>query len=128
MPIINWAREKKLFTIKGLPKMLFFYFCFFVFFSFFQILNEYCQKSHGKTILYNEFRGFQWSSTTSQIFLSLVLATAISSIAQFRRQCYVLWELLKVYRPTFIASVAFDFHRQQKVLIFIAQPHELSFM
>ena len=47
-------------------------------FLFFQIIiNDYCQKSCGKTILfYNGFQGFLWSSTTSQIFL-IYLTTAL---------------------------------------------------
>ena len=73
LPIINSVCEKVWFTINGLWKMLFF---LFLPFSFFKISNDYCQKPYGENILfYNGFRGFSWSSTTSQIFLNDTLLT-----------------------------------------------------
>ena len=61
------------FTIDGTSKMPFLKFFPF---SLFKILNAYCQKFCVKTILfYNEFRGFLWSSTTSQIYLKYLFLT-----------------------------------------------------
>ena len=57
-----------------------------------------------------------------KILLSLVPTAAISFVAQLRRRRWMLWELSKVRRPTFIASDEYG-DEYRNVLMFIAKVH-----
>ena len=64
--------KKVWFKINGLSKMLLFNFCFF-YFSKFQM--TIVKKLIEKPFLFNGFRAFSWSSTTSQVFLIYIFLT-----------------------------------------------------